>query len=166
MLYRNIFFANYGTPVTLISDNGSEFINELMDKVTKFFNINKVEITAYHPNSNGLVERVNKELMALLRMYTQNENSVSWHNFLPTFQLQLNSTFNEALGDTPFFCLFGFDSRHISDTDEKFTYSDDQVENHLSHQRKIRKFLRENLITKNKKVISACNKNRKDKVIS
>ena len=47
-IYENII-VRFGCPVTLISDQGSHFINKTIDALTKEFKIVHHKTTAYHP---------------------------------------------------------------------------------------------------------------------
>ena len=55
-------FCPFTTPRTLISDNGAEFRNVLLAEICKQFSVKQTFITAYHPSSNGLVERANRKV--------------------------------------------------------------------------------------------------------
>ena len=52
----------WGCPHTLLSDNGSEFVARLSLAIYKLMRIRKIATTAFHPKSNGGVERVNHSL--------------------------------------------------------------------------------------------------------
>ena len=55
-------FYEFGTPKIIQSDNGTEFVNSVMQGLTKLYGVDHRLITPYHPRANGLVERVNKEV--------------------------------------------------------------------------------------------------------
>ncbi len=57
-------FCPFNTPKTLVSDNGTEFNNSILSEICKQFDIKKTNIVAYHPASNGLVERHNRKIMS------------------------------------------------------------------------------------------------------
>ena len=65
-----IFVGQYiplwGCPHTLLLDNGSEFVARLSLAIYKLMSIRKIAITAFHPKSNGGVERVNHSLAQML----------------------------------------------------------------------------------------------------
>ena len=52
--------SHYGSPEILLSDNAAEYKSEALKRFCKFYNINKLEISPYHPQSQGLAERVNR----------------------------------------------------------------------------------------------------------
>ena len=58
----------WGCPHTLLSDNGSGFVARLSLAIYKLMRIRKIATTAFHPNSNGGVERVNRSLAQMLSL--------------------------------------------------------------------------------------------------
>ena len=57
-IYENII-TRFGCPLTLISEQGSHFINKIITALTKQFKINHKRSTTYHPRSNGAIEEFN-----------------------------------------------------------------------------------------------------------
>ncbi len=55
MLVAHLFCPN-SAPRVLLSDNGTEFRNSVMEEICKQFNIKQTFTVTYHPTSNGLVE--------------------------------------------------------------------------------------------------------------
>ncbi|KAL6423911.1 hypothetical protein ACFW04_010386 [Cataglyphis niger] len=51
------FICIYGTPKAILTDQGTNFLSALMRNLTKRFNIQYFKTTAYHPQSNGSIER-------------------------------------------------------------------------------------------------------------
>ncbi|KRX81985.1 Retrovirus-related Pol polyprotein from transposon [Trichinella sp. T6] len=58
----NGIFCRYGVPETLYSDQGRNFESELVKEVCQLFRVAKTQATAYRPQSDGLVERMNHTL--------------------------------------------------------------------------------------------------------
>ena len=59
----------FGSPVTLISDQGPHLMNKTLDEFARIFKINKFSTTAYHPRSNGGIERMHHTLNEYLKFY-------------------------------------------------------------------------------------------------
>ena len=59
--YENIV-TRFGCPLTLISDQGSHFLNKTIITLTKKFMIEHRKSTVYHPQSNGAIEDFKKTL--------------------------------------------------------------------------------------------------------
>ena len=69
-------------PRKLISDNGSEFKNHVFDEMCTAMDIKHKFCIPYHPQSDGMVERFNRSLVAMLKAYS-NESGRNWPKFLP-----------------------------------------------------------------------------------
>jgi hypothetical protein len=88
-------FCAWGFPDQLVSDLGSEFMNELMTKVTHMLRVNRISSTSYNPRAQGLVEGHNKTLKDQLYHFT-NVVQTDWDIFLPTVQLMYNVSEHRA----------------------------------------------------------------------
>ena len=60
-------FCPYSTPRVLLSDNGADFRNSVLEEICIQFKIKQTFTVAYHPASNGLVERTNRKILDVLR---------------------------------------------------------------------------------------------------
>jgi transposase InsO family protein len=86
-------FTDYGTPKIVQSDNGKEFVNQLVQALHNTFGIEHRLITTYHPNANGLVERKNKDVEQVLRKYLEGVYG-TWDKWIPMVQIVVNEAIN------------------------------------------------------------------------
>lgn len=100
----------YTTPSVLLSDNGAEFKNEVLKSICQQYNITQSFITAYHPASNGLVERVNKKILEILR-HVAGRFQEAWQDWLPHVAASINGSINASTGKTPHYILYGCEKR-------------------------------------------------------
>ena len=140
------FIANFGSPRCVLTDNAREFVGEKFKNFLKFYNSRKEEVSPYHPQSQGLAERINREVNKLLRIYTNDLQLQDWDSLLETIQLTINNTFNVSLGETPFFCLFGYDSPTVSLIEPVTNYGEDDLNHHLKRIKTIRTHCRRELL--------------------
>jgi IS30 family transposase len=67
----NVFFENwimrYGAPMRVHTDQGANFESTLFSELCAKLHIQKSRTMAYHPQSNGTVERLNRTLISMLR---------------------------------------------------------------------------------------------------
>lgn len=56
----------FGVPEALLSDRGTNLLSHLMQEVCELLGVTKLNTTAYHPACNGMVERLNRTLKAML----------------------------------------------------------------------------------------------------
>ena len=67
----------YEAPATLLSDNGGQFVSKFFQSVCKALSIHNAFTTAYHPQTNGQVERYNRTLKSALRRLVA-KNQKDW----------------------------------------------------------------------------------------
>lgn len=99
-------FQIEGFPTIFQSDNGKEFVAEIL---AKFLEQNNVQIKhgkPYHPQSQGQVENLNKRVKNLLSRYLQNltkdDQASQWPMFLPAIANNINNTWHSTIDDIPF----------------------------------------------------------------
>jgi len=74
--------SRHGVPSQLLSDHGGAFLSNLLQEMGKLLGFHKVNTTAYHPQTDGLVERFNRTLIDMLAK-TANQNGRNWDVKLP-----------------------------------------------------------------------------------
>ena len=68
-LFRDNMWKLYGLPKSIISDRGPQFMAGLMKKLNQILEIKSKMSTAFYPQTDGQMERVNQELEQYLRMF-------------------------------------------------------------------------------------------------
>ena len=104
------FISLFGCPKELVTDQGTEFLNQTLEEVAKFYKVNKVHIKSYQPSANGLVESKNRVLVNTLKIIVS-ENPHVWSQALPIATMAVNSAYNHSIKDTPHFLMFVRDPR-------------------------------------------------------
>ncbi|UYV65871.1 K02A2.6-like, partial [Cordylochernes scorpioides] len=125
----------HGAPRFLISDRGSQFTSNLMKEVMKMCKVKHCFTTSYHPQTNGLTERLNRTLVNMISMYV-NTDQKNWDEILPFITHAYNTTIQETTGYSPFFLLFGREPMSLLDdenipTDSNMDDYDEYIENYL-----------------------------------
>jgi hypothetical protein len=104
-IYENII-TRFGCPVTLISDQGTHFVNETIQVLLKKFLIDHRKTTAYHPQANGVVESFNKTLhKGLTKICGIDKNE--WDDKVPAVLWAYRSAYKRSTGQTPFKLVYG-----------------------------------------------------------
>jgi transposase InsO family protein len=99
--------CRHGAPRTLLSDQGSSFVSELAAAVYHRLGVNKIQASAYHPQTNGLVERYNRTMKEMLTKYVDSRHT-DWDTYLPYVTFAYNSSVHRSLeGLSPFQMLHG-----------------------------------------------------------
>jgi hypothetical protein len=91
----------YGPPISLLTDNGPQFTANFFLSVCSELGIHKVFTTAYHPPTNGQVERYNRTILAYLRGYVANRQD-DLDDYTPTVTNAYNCRAHSSLGMPPF----------------------------------------------------------------
>ena len=107
------FIALHDVPAVIISDNAAEFVGNLLKNLCISHNINKIEVSPFHPQSNGLVERINAKIIRIMKIFCAEQETMDWDLFLDDICATINSSLNSTVGDTPHFALFHFDRRDL-----------------------------------------------------
>ena len=98
--------SRFGIPYFIHSDQGRQFESKLFSEMCKLLQITKTRTTPYHPKSDGMVERFNKTLTAMLSAFI-NENHTNWDEQLQFVMMAYRSTEHETTGLTPNMCMLG-----------------------------------------------------------
>jgi len=99
----------YGTPSIVQTDQGANFVSEMFKNTCKLLKIKKIQSTAFHPESQGSLERSHRVLAEYLRHYV-NEDQTNWDEFVPFAAYAYNTSEHSATGYTPFELVFGHPS--------------------------------------------------------
>ena len=104
-LFMEEIICRYSCPKKLLSDRGSEFCNSILKELTTLFNICKIKTSPYHPQSNGMIERVHRNLGEMLRAIVEN-NQELWDMYIPAINLAFNSAKSKATSFSPHILMF------------------------------------------------------------
>jgi len=99
----------YGTPQILQTDQGTNFMSEVFRNTCTLLKIKKIQSTAFHPESQGGIERSHRMLAEHHRHY-MSEDQTDWDSWVPFATYIYNTTQHSATSFTPFELLFGHPS--------------------------------------------------------
>ena len=102
------FTGRYGAPEYLLSDRGSQFVNQTIKEMLRIMGTQQMLSLAYSKQENAIVERANKEIMRHLRgivFDTRIKNE--WSLVLPLVQRIMNSHPHDSIGVAPAQIIFG-----------------------------------------------------------
>lgn len=101
-----LVFYRHGIPETILSDQGTNFQSILLSEIYELLDVHKVRTSPYHPQTDGLTERFNRTLQAMLACYVD-ENQKDWDTFLPTLAFAYNTAVHSTTLMTPFELTYG-----------------------------------------------------------
>ena len=98
-------FTLVGPPQKLHSDQGRNFESHIMSELCKAFGVTKSHTTPYHPMGDGLVERLNRSLLYLLRTLVEKESD--WEEHVQLLLFVYRTTKHSTTNMSPYEILFG-----------------------------------------------------------
>ena len=102
-------FSCYGLPKVLLTDQGSVFTSRLTKEMCKQFEIEKIQISPYHPQSDGALERWHACLKGMLKR--SGKDVKEWDRHLKYLLFAYRSTPHCTTGFSPFLLMFGREAR-------------------------------------------------------
>jgi hypothetical protein len=114
-IYEEII-CRHGCPKKILTDNGSEFNNQLTKNLTEKFNVQHKFSTPYHPKTNGLVERFNKTLIESLAKLVKEKLTIyrnreyedkNWDQRIAPILFAYRSKIQKSSKMTPFYLTYG-----------------------------------------------------------
>ncbi|XP_068233366.1 uncharacterized protein [Palaemon carinicauda] len=104
------FFCRFGFPATVQSDKGSHFMAREFKAAMEYHGVHHQTSTAYHPESQGLVERSHQTLKTVLTKLGE-AGSSDWEENLPYALFALRQARSETTGYSPFELLYTHSTR-------------------------------------------------------
>ena len=99
-------WSQFGYPQAVLTDQGQNFMSNELAEFYKIMGVQKLRTTPYHPQGNGLCERMNQTLKGLLRTDI-GEIAKDWDQRLPHALLSIRESVNRSTGFSPAQLLFG-----------------------------------------------------------
>lgn len=147
--FLEFFICTFGTPKTILTDQGSNFMSNLMKRFAKKFRIKQFKTTAFYPQANGALERSHLVLIEFLKQFVN--RFTEWDKLVRYAAFSYNTSTHEATGYTPYELVFGklarLPSSEIIDDIEKPQTSDAYLTQLMTDIHNLQKLARENIIT-------------------
>ena len=100
------FVLRFGLPSQILHDQGREFENHMFAELERLSGVQKLRTTPYHPQCNGMVERMNKTILGMLRTLPERSKS-RWPESLDKLIYAYNCTTHDTTGFEPYYLMFG-----------------------------------------------------------
>ena len=106
--FINKYLPVHMCPGYILSDNDTEFKNNLMEQVLKQLGIERIFSAPYHPQSNGKLEVFHKYLKPTLKKLCEKDPS-NRDQYLDQVLASYRVTSNLVTAEMPFFLVYGRD---------------------------------------------------------
>jgi len=107
----NLFFTQvfklHGLPQTIVSDRDAVFTSSFWKEPFRLHGTNLAFSSAYHPQSDGQTEALNKCLEGYLQCYV-GMKPTAWTQWLPMVEWWYNTNHHSSTGFTPFEALYEY----------------------------------------------------------
>jgi transposase InsO family protein len=104
-------FCRFSAPTVMISDQGKEFCNNLVNRLCALWDVDKRRTSLYHPQTNSSAESYNRSMRKYITAMTDKHSQMDWEDLLPSMMLPYNCQVHRATGGSLFFLTFAHDPR-------------------------------------------------------
>ena len=100
------FVCRFGVPISIHTDQGRQFESALFQELCELLDIEKSRTTPFHPQCDGLVERMNRTLENMMSVFIS-EHQRDWDEIIPFLLLAYRSTIQESTNASPNLLMLG-----------------------------------------------------------
>lgn len=111
-LYINKIATRHGVPISIISDRDSRFMSRFWQTLQHALGTRINMSTAYHPQTDGQIERTNQTLEGMLRSCVLDFGG-TWETHLPLIGFSYNNSYHTSIQCAPFEALYGRKCRFL-----------------------------------------------------
>ncbi|CAM8895695.1 unnamed protein product [Rhodiola kirilowii] len=150
----------HGIPEVIITDRDRVFLSHFWQHLFKGLGTALRRSSAYHPQTDGQTEVVNRSIGTYLRCFAANKQK-DWVKFMPWAEYWYNTSFHTSAQTTPYKVLYGRDPPKLVPY-EKGSVSVHQAEQTLLDRDKVLNDLKEHLSQARRNMKKQSDKRRRD----
>jgi hypothetical protein len=127
----------FGMPHDIVSDRGRQFVSEFWDQLNACWGTTLKFSTAYHPQTDGQTERVNRVVEDMLRAYVSPHHT-DWDEFLPAAAFAYNTAVHSSTGAEPLrVCQGWVPADPLSRLNTEIAAGDERGQDAVAHAKRI-----------------------------
>ena len=116
LLLQRLLLINWGIPKAIILDRDPKFLSDFWRGIFEQLRVKLLYSTAYHPQTDGMSERMNQTIEIALRHHIHTlDDPTSWPEVLPKLQAGLNGSSSTTTRHTPYNIAYGFEPNQALD---------------------------------------------------
>ena len=100
--------------LSIISDNGLEFINSWSKTLYKLLGVKSIKTSVYKPTTNSQCERTNRSIISILRKFVC-DNPKNWSKNLCYVTYVINTSVSKSTKASPFSLSYGTEATSVLD---------------------------------------------------
>lgn len=159
------YCTHHGLPLSVVTDNGTEFNNQLFSEFLRTHNVNHHKILPHSPNANGNIERFHSTLLEHLRLLKLQRKNEPLVNLVPYAILAYNSSVHSFTKCRPFDIITGhFDPRDPVGIDLTQHLLQQYTQNHRDQMKLVYDIINESSLHNRTVLIENRNKDREPEV--
>lgn len=120
----------FGAPSYLLSDRGSNYMSDIMNEIRRMTKTKGLNTTAYHPQTNGLVERFNHTIVQIISLICDVKVD-DWSDYIHAACFAYNVAKQSTIDESPFFLMFGRDAQIPGE--DVLCYREQKFHSHLAY---------------------------------
>ncbi|KAJ0828513.1 putative nucleotidyltransferase, Ribonuclease H [Helianthus annuus] len=160
-IFMKEIYKLHGLPKTIVSDRDPIFVSRFWRELFKQMGTQLLHSSAYHPQTDGQTEVVNRCLEAYLRVFVFDTPS-RWERYLHMAEFSYNTNFHSSIGMTPFKALYGHEATSVHDYIPG-TNSNASIDMSLSSHQEVIEALKTSLEVARGRMVKQANKHRLEK---
>lgn len=160
------FCTHHGLPLTIVTDNGTEFVNQLFSEFIQLHKINHHRTLPDAPNENGNIERFHSTILEHLRILKLQRKNEPIVNLMPYAIIAYNSSVHSFTKCRPYDIINGhFDPRDPIDMDLTKHLLQQYTQSHREQMKIVYNMINETSLDKRSHLIQNRNKDREAEAV-
>ena len=100
------YISIFGALARLLSDRGTSFTSSIIEELCKILGIQRLQMMPYHPQTNGLVDRLHQMIMCMIGKLGEDKKA-DWPSHLAKIVHAYNATQSTVTRYSPHYLMFG-----------------------------------------------------------
>ena len=119
--------SNYGLPSSVITDRAPYFLGGVFGQYLQDNNVKQLATSAYHPRTNGMIERMHRVLKDMLTKFCDGQLEL-WEAHLKSVAFALRTRIHNVTQESPFYLLYGIQPRMPGDPESPSVFNMDDFD--------------------------------------